>query len=486
MSAGKICELKIIFRPPDGFDEDVEGGTVWFEAEYGGRFGVGIGCRGRRCRPTVFAVGGGGRGTVGISSDDFAGGDVDGQESDGEVEEDEDGGGKGRRKVAKVVGPRTVEVDFDTCMVGANVSRTVHLRNEGTLPTDFVVIPSTLDSGTPSDASSPFSIAPPEPTTLSSYATQAITLTFAPPYTVTHRPSSPSRPTATPPIRKFTQTFLINFARPGVAPMKLVCKAGSTEAPLMINTEVMDFKLCIAGRLYRDRIVLRNRHSTALKFWVDLGGNEKLDEKPRILDRVGPTEGNSDSEPKQEFKQIDTKSITTQFSRGRTDSMTLQIPAIGEVEISPRLAFVQPYEPFSVWLKLRPSIKAHTLLQDRKFCLPLTIKYMAADVECPIPLKIVGGVAVTDVEILGEDGGEMLDFGECSVWGTKTLNLRLRNGSRLAQTVRLSSSNASFKIDTTPVHLLPSQELIKEVRFEPVEEGHVETKLVCESVLDWR
>ncbi|KAJ3041919.1 hypothetical protein HDV00_008428 [Rhizophlyctis rosea] len=519
MSAGKTCELKVIFRPPPGYDHDILDGSLHLEAEYGGKFSVPIGCASKKCMPTISAVGGLGAMTVRIEASELeqgGGASWSDEELDSDVETSHV---KGRRQtVAKVLGPRTVLVDFDTCMVGARVFRTVHVQNDGSLSTGLEVNPQTQGAGNAPPASrsldeevNPFAVmatdTTSENTSLKGYASHTITFVFAPPYEVTrkHLTSAGRRLTGLS-VRQYTQRFTIKFDRPGVQPITVVCRAGSTEAPLTINKEVMDFKLCIAGNLYRDRIILRNKHSTALKFWVDIGVgvSQGVDVRPASTGDVegGAPEGlagdnnegavggkqpTGEEAKERNWSQtypVDIADITTEASKGRTDSMILNVRSIGEIEISPRLAFVQPYEPFSVWFKVRPSRTAQALIGTKRFSLPLIIKYISNDVECPIPLTLVGAITIKDIKLSGADGEEALDFKRCSIFESKSLLLRITNQSQLAQTVRLASSHKALCIDSSAFELHPCQTVVREVQFEPVEEGHLEMQLVCESTLD--
>ncbi|KAF0697262.1 Aste57867_12034 [Aphanomyces stellatus] len=82
------------------------------------------------------------------------------------------------------------------------------------------------------------------------YATCSITFTFA-----------PFRPLA-----DLHETFEVVFdTPPHVAPLHLSIAAQAVQVPLYVENAIMDFKCCVYNKLYRNKLILRNRGKVAMK-----------------------------------------------------------------------------------------------------------------------------------------------------------------------------------------------------------------------------
>ncbi|KAJ3269035.1 hypothetical protein HK104_005202, partial [Borealophlyctis nickersoniae] len=611
MSAGTTCEVKISFRPPAGYHQDIENGAITFQAEHGGSFAIYIGCATRKCLPNVVAVGGRGITSTKLNEggeDGVVGGTEEagrwGEEwEDGEADVAELGSETHKRKaVARWVGPRKLVVDFGLCMVGDRIVRQINIVNDGAVSTAFEIVP--VDgkggdgTGVGQSASSPrgeagvvvedaadqkdqqtgtenpertrndstpvaaeptpegtagseptrsgnfFSLIRNEQGQLDAYSSQSIQIAFCPPYQVTRKPlASGGRKVAATSVRRAVCWYHIRFNQPGVEPIIVGCRAGSTEAPLMINREAVDFKLCLVDSVYRDRVILRNKHNTALKFWVELDGQEAAtaqvarERSTREVSRVtgviadastsapaaepdnlprrcqSPEEGSSSAvdlaptSPAQSAQHAPPPAASKVNSR--SDTLVAIVPTIGELEISPRLAFVQPYEPFSLWFKIRPSRSACALLDNgsHAFNVPITIRYVNHGVECPIGLTLRGRITTTDIDFETPDETGRLSFGACSIYETKSLPLKITNHSRLPQKVRLVPGHPALSVgnddgpgagvaedlggrgggggDTIVLNLHPSETATRHISFHPLEEGpHPSMRLICETVWD--
>ncbi|KAJ3110624.1 hypothetical protein HDU96_006414 [Phlyctochytrium bullatum] len=181
----------------------------------------------------------------------------------------------------------------------------------------------------------------------------------------------------------------------------------------------------------------------------------------------------------------------------RSDSMTIQIPHFGEVEVSPRLAFVQPHEPFTVWCKIRPS-RAAALSNDfglRPFRLPMLVKFNNHGIESPLSLSLVGQVTTSDLNfILPHGSSSDLSFGTCSTFLSKEVPVRVWNQSALPQVARFISSTTDISVVTNRrvatengLIVIPAlSQVVQKIRFEPREPGVHEIRLICQTNWDRR
>ncbi|KAJ3410299.1 hypothetical protein HDV05_003955 [Chytridiales sp. JEL 0842] len=552
MSAGMTTEVKIIFRPPAGYDRDIQDGKVCFDAEFGGVFEVGVGCEARKCRPRVGGVGGKGVLTQKFAADESGLEEVEVEDVGGESEY-VSGGLAGI--VAKPVGKRRMLVDFGVCVSGDVVNRVVEIVNDGALPTEFQVtevyedidgtLKEILSSEEPTDDSSEsnnttesikndrplFKVAKNVSAHLKGYSSKTIHLSFSPPYSIP-TPDPTGAELKIPPRQIPAKTlYKINFNFPGVQPLFIDCRARSVESPINIDRDKIDFNTCAIGCTYRERLQVRNRSNIALKFWVEIqgvdgslssllaprnapatalskitamsqwGGDSLIVEDGlESSHAASAAEGQEESairfsESVQGSEGELKNAITIKPSGKRSDSLKADIPLIGEMEISPRLAFVQPHDSFTVWIKIKPSRSAWMMLKngEEPFKLPIIIKYMNQGVVSPLPLKITGDLTTSDVSfVLPHSNGNEINFGSCSVYETKKLPVRLWNHSKFPQAVRFVSSHASVTIEYKPfedlygglIPLPPMSQVTRYVKFEPSVPGETEVKLVCHTIWD--
>ncbi|KAJ3191819.1 hypothetical protein HK101_007385, partial [Irineochytrium annulatum] len=178
----------------------------------------------------------------------------------------------------------------------------------------------------------------------------------------------------------------------------------------------------------------------------------------------------------------------------RSDSLCLQVSELGEIEISPRLAFVQPFEPFTVWFKIKPSRAAHFLLENaaKAFEIPLVVKFVNQTVESPLSFRLTGTLTTSDISFTHHNGASDVNFGTCSIHETKEVVLRIYNHSRLPQTVKFNVSHPALSMVKDRKNDLPGGLTVipplamvtKRARFEPTEVGDHMMRLVCHSIWD--
>ncbi|OQS00893.1 hypothetical protein ACHHYP_02182 [Achlya hypogyna] len=173
----------------------------------------------------------------------------------------------------------TTVVEFSNVVVGECAKHVVSLRNEGALPTTFRVVPAD-----PVDSARTVASSVAETTNVAT--TEAELLAYAASFGQFRRDASVQTVVATPegrvepysacaihvafapyePMAPFTQTFQVTFDdAPEVAPLEISVRAQAVEVPLYVETPVMDFKCCVYDKLYRGKLVLRNRGKVALK-----------------------------------------------------------------------------------------------------------------------------------------------------------------------------------------------------------------------------
>ncbi|KAI9358334.1 hypothetical protein DFJ73DRAFT_167629 [Zopfochytrium polystomum] len=537
MSAGMVSEVKFIFRPPAGYDQDIDAGQVSFQAECGGVFAVGVACFSRKCQPRVAAVGGKGRLTEKIDQDKGAGDTV-----------------RNRSK-------QTVLVDFGATVLGGKVSRFVDLTNDGSLPASFTIVPIDEEVNEKDQESHELVVDKVEidrffrlpkkggSGTLGDHSTSKLFFNFEPVYSTTGIIESEWAKQLEAGRYHVRRTFRIDFDRREVPPIFIECSGEINDTPLTIDNSTIDFGICVAGGLYRERLLVMNSSNIALKFWVELAHSQGQKNRDRANDRSNTDSQSRDSdtaktenfsciasdgidsdadeshsdrlivssfsslfvpgEPARENsvvhflsrapssikapppeKHAPKRVIKKKSGQTRSDSLCVQVSDVGEVEISPRLAFAQPGEPFSVWIKVRPTRAAYILLQNGElsFRLPLVVKFVNQSVESPIALAISGSITITDLTFTSHGtNANDISFGECSIYEYRDMPLEISNHSSLPQILRFTSSNSTFFVvpdmqDRSGIVILPpASTVMRSVRFEPSQSGRCTGRLMCHS-----
>ncbi|KAI8617953.1 hypothetical protein BC830DRAFT_49012 [Chytriomyces sp. MP71] len=553
MSAGMVCEVTFIFRPPTGYNQDIVNGLIQFEAEHGGVFSLNLGCSAKKCRPFIASVGGPNLVSVKLHQ-------LGEQTSD-----------RNEQPICDAVSESHVIVNFGNCVQGGVSTRYVEIRNNGAVATV-----GEISKMGEIEACTPFFLDKKASKDLSvlGYSSNFIKITFEPP-----------RSNHTGNDRIMTAQHIIKFNTAGVSDIKLDCVGTVLPAPLRLDLDVVDFGICVTEVAYRECVVITNYSNTAIKYWIDVDGmsdkrkmmtpfskstskqratadttefgsmictdgidsdeeksfddndstffsnenlimeseenmnQESLHEpsaqlpskntgsssrnflqvgglnsggKPRSPSRSSSCMGLDELIPTQFSIRRIKKASRSATSTKRADNLDLDVQNMGELEISPRLAIIQPFETSKVYFKVKPSRSGHFLLKngENPYVIQVFIRYMNQGVDTPIPLKITGRVTTTDISfsIIGKNSTEFC-FGECSLLEAKELALKISNSSRLPQKLRFNASDASIKVlykEGEDIHgavpVPPRSDQIRVIRFEPSELGTIKARLSCHSV----
>jgi hypothetical protein len=378
---------------------------------------------------------------------------------------------------------------------------------------------------------------------LGGYSSQTVHICFAPPYNIIKPTKAPTASGSTDPRTPLRQLperrlYKIQFHFPNADPLILDCRAKSIEPPLNIDTEELDFQLCAIGSSYRECVKIHNRSNIALKFWVEIQGYENVNSSAEPFlrnqspgayskttamsqwgdDSMVADDGldgqnvasaaesenvRSQNENSVQFASSvhvdglgeNGKKLVTLKASKRSDSLRVEVPIIGEVEVSPRLAFVQPHDSFSVWIKIKPTRSAWLMLKngEEPFHVPIIIKYINQGVVSPIPFNITGMLTTTDVSFLLPNGGSSeLNFGACNIYERKEVPIRIWNQSKFPQVAKFITSDPALTIIHKPfedlhggiIPLPPMSHLTRYVKFEPTAPGDFEIKMICHTIWD--
>ncbi|KAJ3325356.1 hypothetical protein HDV06_004215 [Boothiomyces sp. JEL0866] len=237
---------------------------------------------------------------------------------------------------------------------------------------------------------------------------------------------------------KKTAKFDVVFSE-NVPKITITCVGLAKYLPLSINRNLVDLQWCLDSVDYQDFIILRNAHSTSLKFQI-LAYDENV-----------------------------------KYSNG-----WLIIPDIGQVQIAPISGFIQPFEPFKVWLKINFLQKVNETHENGTVPvqIPLCVTYTDStnQKENQILFKVVAKITNRDIEVKSIDHMDDLDFGTVSVLERKELDITIRNCSKFPQHVRFFSKSNTFKLKpNTNDHLhdtfflSPLETIHRSVWFDPSE-----------------
>ncbi|KAJ3211038.1 hypothetical protein HDU82_006859 [Entophlyctis luteolus] len=541
MSAGMDCEVIFVFRPPQGYDQDIENGEVEFEAEYGGKFTVRLGCAAKKCRPRISQVTGTGMLPERVPENPS-------QKPAGH-----------HRRVCEFTNDNEATVDFGACVRGGLVTRTIELFNDGALSTDVTLSEITNESS-PKGA---FTVKCRHGAiAIGGYSSLKIPVQFKPQKLVKNSNTDNEQAHA---------SFHVTFNSPGIGPLVLRCRGEILMSPLQVDRTAIDFGTCVTECYYGETIVVKNCSGAALRFWISIVGMSKVSDNPpfarartpascesaefgsnKCTDGVDSNIGKA-SEPvtntapeRQTRKSAEcclpskdglvmhsskgvlgspvsmnclssnmflTSSIDVRPSSGgrqqfaitpmaaseenggnRTDVLLVNVANMGELEVLPSVAIVQPFDKAKVLVKIKPSRSGHLVLNNgmNPYTVNLKVKYLNQGVETKIPLAISGRVTTSDISFSipasNNDSSQTLVFGHCALSEAKEIQLKITNKSRLAQKVRFVSTHPSIRVVFKPgedirgvVPLEPESYQIRSVRFEPMEIGIVNASLSCVS-----
>ncbi|KAJ3012410.1 UNVERIFIED_CONTAM: hypothetical protein HDU68_001232 [Siphonaria sp. JEL0065] len=549
MSAGMVCEVEFIFKPPPGYNQDIVDGKVEFLAEYGGVFAVKLGCSSKKCKPCIASVGGPGLAIVRLDSVDFI-------------------SSASEEKLCSLVNKEEVDVYFGSCVQGGTVARTIVIRNDGAVSTEVEAI-QCLDQ-TPcapfflSKGSSKFIIP--------GYSSLDLGLLF-----------QPQRQTGNSQHDNQTcGSYILKFSIIGVPPITINCYGEILHSPLRISNNYLDFGISVVESIYRESVVVKNHSNVAIKYWIEIEGmtlrsqvntatktsrgttnsdknvdwgsdvctdgidsetgepssaltklnffseddiieEDEATELPSEKHGLGPpnlrTKAPSNNllipgagygsisnnsggraasfilhDDQQQFtiRPIKRSTKNPAAMSKRSDNLEVEVQNMGELEISPKLAIIQPFETSTIWFKIKPSRSGHILLKkgENPYFINVKVKYMNQGVETPILLSLTGRVTTSDItfSISGKSGKE-ISFNECSLNEAKEVPIKISNNSRLPQKVRFNSSDPSVTVvfkQNQDVHgavpIDPLSYEIRMVRFEPIDPGSIKARLSCHSI----
>ncbi|TPX59109.1 hypothetical protein SpCBS45565_g07830 [Spizellomyces sp. 'palustris'] len=482
MSAGKTCEIILTFTPKHCMDDDLDG-FLKFLVEYGGEFVVRMGCRKKRFVPLITSVSGDDAGAaktvnlcVGKDGCSYSEEALDEPSENEASTKGKEGKVVAQKKssahVAQEIGPRHVLIHFGTCLVGGTITRRIQVSNKGAISGTFRVdriqdqdnaiiedddttIPLFQIVTTEDDDDDFF---------LGSYSSCSIQIRFSPPPGLAARVETSE-----------DAIYAIFFDEElGVEPIRIRCVGTIGVPPVTLDKANVDFGLCIVDQPYRRSLVLKNAGRYAVKILVTGPDESEGIEQEQL-------EGNFTEDIDRGAKK--TASTTSAKDVGRPDSLLMTIPTLGELEISPRLAFLQPLNiPFHLHIKIKPSRSAHRVLGSRQkagFVIPLGLTYVAEGITYKLRVTLQGRLTTTDVElkIPGNPHGDShdralnVDFGTCSIYEPpKMVHLQIINRSLLPQTLRfLSSHPNALSVDGSNGEISLPAELttVVPIRFVP-------------------
>ncbi|KAJ3248689.1 hypothetical protein HDU78_010920 [Chytriomyces hyalinus] len=539
LSAGMVAEVTFVFKPPTGFDQDVFNGEVLFEAEYGGRFSVKLGCSTKKCRPRISCIRGA---NIAQRRDGLC------STSPSAFDNESDN--------------LPVDIDFGKCVQGGTVTRLVDITNYGAISTI-----ATVSIIRDEESDEPFYLESKGASNLiiEGHSTVSFKLTF-----------EPARSSLFDHEVLSEVLCLISFASDVVPPIKLSCSGIILPAPLRINQAEIDFGTCAADSSYRESILISNHSNQAIKFWVEIDGMSNriknfashkgagkqraiisdtqdfgsmictdgidsdedrprqglsffsddslfpdsgsihnsfvnLNQKSRSSARVGapllgvnlfspngrhassrsPSVMTTEDVPQFSVRKVK-KSSKSASANARSDNLEVDVGNMGLLEIAPRMVVAQPNESTEVWFKATPSRSGYLLLKngDLPYQVQAFIRYLNQGVETPIPLTITGKITTTDVtfSVPGKKSNE-LTFGDCSFLEVREIPLKITNVSRLPQKVNFNCTDPAIRVvfldceDIDGAVIVgPESSKLRKVRFEPTEIGNMKARICCHTL----
>ncbi|KAJ1339016.1 hypothetical protein BSLG_006155 [Batrachochytrium salamandrivorans] len=511
LCAGASCIVNILFCPPHGFSEDIPLQYITFKAEVGGAFVIAVGCCRQVCCPVIASVSGD-RHTKKVTFHSKARKSElrsDALISNLDLIVDPIPTELQKQPIAIMAGDNSLSLNLGACVVGGQRSVCINLANLGAISVRYQLLCAKAyydriknsvptesgdfldksfekcDISSPNLASSNTddkeSLIPASFDTtwlqtdglfqargsknlLNKYDSHMINIDFNPPYV--------SKPyTENSEIRsssfnilgssELCGDFVIDFDNNDVKPIFLSCKAISTPAQIVINRDLLDYKICVVDNIYRDKVMIRNHSNIALKFWIEFDGSH-----PRHI----------------------------------PDSKSVRVQGLGDIEVSPSMAFAQPSESFIVWFTIKPLLDMCDKQLDSSgistFEVTLLVKYIDNNThtERSIPFRLVGTLTSNQIRLEAKNGDRLLDFGSVSTVETKELPLVITNTSILSQSIRFFNSSASLSIipddhsdaQNGTISLRPRESVTRMVKFEPTMNAVHDFKLVCQSTWSQR
>jgi hypothetical protein len=282
-----------------------------------------------------------------------------------------------------VISYDTQEVNFKEVILGEHGKKTLTIKNDGALGSDFKIldsdgnpIPVKTDKsavdeslsvaaddspGLPDDSF--FAMLDfPRASTIGSYSSQTLNFKF-----------SPSQ------IGEFTETLQILYSNSDIPRLMLKVTGHCIDVPICVERDLYDFQVCILNHTYRERILLRNRSLLPMKV-----------------------------------------------------QLTFPKDAKDHLEFNPTLGFIQAKSEFEIWVKFKPNPDVFIKLRD----------FVESQGVFRVPIKVTGANQVMPVnfEIRAEVSDDMIevdppliDFGEIWVQTAVSAGFKLRSRCQLPQ-----------------------------------------------------
>ncbi|KAJ3131708.1 hypothetical protein HK100_006076 [Physocladia obscura] len=554
MSAGMVCPVEFFFKPPAGYNRDIIDGVVEFEAEFGGKFCIRLGCAAKKCLPRIVGVSGPGIIRQIISPHPTA----TAVNTSGDA-------------IYTAISKEELSVNFGPCVQGGTVVRNIRIYNDGAVKTEIEI--TNLDPG-------PFILSDKylHSVSIEGYSFVSIGIVFQP-----ERLDTVNIVASKKENRQEHAKYLIKFSAPDVSPIIFSCTGSILSSPLNIDKLFLDFGVGVVGSTYLEQIYVKNYSNVAFRFWIEVEGmnNKSLNfnySQPKIrsatsteindfgsnvctdgidsdlfdedfaqtninffsdefleeddhVANIAATQSSrnlaitSDLQPNQKTLSTGLLGLTPKslaLSRSpsvnigasetpqfvirplkrtgrnsatiskRADNLELEVQNMGELEISPKLGIVQPFQSAPIFFKVKPTRSGHIILKngENPYFVKFQIKYMYQGVETPLPLSVTGRVTTSDIDfsIPGKPGTQIF-FNECTLAEVKEIPIKVSNNSRIPQKVRITSSDASIWVVFKPhedidgfLSIEPLSHQIRMVRFEPEDVGLIRSRLSCHSI----
>ncbi|RHY58336.1 hypothetical protein DYB34_000360 [Aphanomyces astaci] len=249
-------------------------------------------------------------------------------------------------------------------------------------------------------------------------------------------------------VADLRQTFHVVFDSPShVAPLEVTVVAQAVEVPLYVEHPIMDFKCCVYGKLYRNKLILRNRGKVAMK--CQLKVPPYLHQCLEFLPNFGFVQGS-----------LTTSTTTTVIEPGRL-----------EIQVKFR-----PVE--SIW----PAVLKRRLGWKQGDVVALPLQVLVPDQV--LPVYFVLRVQLTSGEL--HFSAPSLSFGPCSTTQSVSQRLVLTNPSRLPQKFGFVHIPPEIRVEPNDGFgtLLPLETTAVTVFYSPLSATEFKSSLMCATTLN--
>ncbi|ORY54605.1 hypothetical protein LY90DRAFT_669869, partial [Neocallimastix californiae] len=511
MSAGMTCKIEVIFNCPNGFNEDIVESSINFEAAYGGIFKIPINCFAKRCIPKIISINGKPLRKYLNSSQSFytnSSKQKSSHLSNQQINENEIEIYFGKCISGGYVN-KLIEIGnsgaLDTNYIIRPISDEEMLENEDSksneneendenndlkkedntdsyrlsksdinITNDYIIKEKSMINDYSSNIEyvnssssksikddlykkeSLFSVTKNSEGSLVRTTNVFINIKYSPSYELkTHNESLNNNIQLK--SKEHIKRFIIEFENENTKPIYIKCIGYALEVPIFIDYNVLDFKLCVSGCVYRNRVQILNESNIALKFTVALA-NEKFYKAHENL-----------------LNDIDInffKNMGLNISKPSEFFINSLPPFIESFKFNPNLAFAQPNEPFSIWfkIKIQKKISLNQSLVDEFFEIPVIITYIYGNVKCPLPILLKG--RITSVGIQVEPNG-IIDFKNVSVFEKGYVPINITNNSLLPQKLLFQSKSPVLSVlnpkNETIITLKSREVIMVYLIFQPLE-----------------